>query len=477
MALAKIYEVGNDWSWPGYEVGNDWSWPVHEVGNDWSWPGYEVGNYWSWPVNEVGNNWSLPGYEVGNDWGLPVYEVGNNWSWPVYEVGNDWSWPVYEVVNNWSWPAYEVGNNWSWPVHEVGNDWSWPGYEVGKATEPSLNTLINNDGPTNDDNKVTDNGIGLNKDDTAKPSQENRNKPAEQINPTDPLLMGPVHLPKTASGASPPLVQPKELFVSPLVEENLTRQVSPGLSSNRTLINNETKNIIDTDKMVEQSKESLDGTNKTIAPNIIIKPNKTENNITRQEATVETIEKPKTQIKNTSNTFKEKTALDGEAKEQIQKVPLYESGNVLKVNDADKPQVTEDITFKVPGLETKSGELEESPLNIQNNEEDNLSIGDYNQGEAPMDSDTDMSGADEPTNINYRVNVEAEPDVPPAQNLEEKQTGKMPAEGPDDTDYNRRGAFSDDEDSHFFAYFMTMVLVCIIGYLVFHNKQKVKDRF
>jgi hypothetical protein len=31
----------------------------------------------------------------------------------------------------------------------------------------------------------------------------------------------------------------------------------------------------------------------------------------------------------------------------------------------------------------------------------------------------------------------------------------------------------DAEDSHFYAYFMTMVVICIIGYLVFHNKQKV----
>ncbi|XP_066998942.2 trans-Golgi network integral membrane protein 2 [Anabrus simplex] len=29
------------------------------------------------------------------------------------------------------------------------------------------------------------------------------------------------------------------------------------------------------------------------------------------------------------------------------------------------------------------------------------------------------------------------------------------------------------EDSHFFAYFMTMIVLCIIGYLVFHNKQKI----
>nr|CAD7438729.1 unnamed protein product [Timema bartmani] len=256
-----------------------------------------------------------------------------------------------------------------------------------KATELYLTTLNDNIGLTKGDNKTTADVIPSNKDpsrwqenpvrktppnlmqdDPEKPSQENRNKPAVQINQTDPLSVGPVQSPQTAP---------------------------------------------------------------------------------------------------------EKTAMGGEAKEQIQKGSLYEPGNVLKVNDAD---ITKDITFKVPGLETKSGEAEELPLNLQNNEEDNLSIGDYNQGETPMDSDTDMSGADEHTDINDRVNVESEPDVPPAQNLEERQTGKMPAEGPDDTAYNRGGAFSEDEDSHFFAYFMTMVLICIIGYLVFHNKQKGRSR-
>ncbi|XP_071453427.1 trans-Golgi network integral membrane protein 1-like [Hetaerina americana] len=33
--------------------------------------------------------------------------------------------------------------------------------------------------------------------------------------------------------------------------------------------------------------------------------------------------------------------------------------------------------------------------------------------------------------------------------------------------------FVDAQDSHFFAYFLTMVVICIIGYLVFHNKQKI----
>ncbi|KAK4300951.1 hypothetical protein Pmani_026878 [Petrolisthes manimaculis] len=35
------------------------------------------------------------------------------------------------------------------------------------------------------------------------------------------------------------------------------------------------------------------------------------------------------------------------------------------------------------------------------------------------------------------------------------------------------GKFSDDEDSHFFAYFLTIMVTAIIFYLVFHNKQRI----
>ncbi|XP_067145518.1 trans-Golgi network integral membrane protein 2-like isoform X2 [Centruroides vittatus] len=33
--------------------------------------------------------------------------------------------------------------------------------------------------------------------------------------------------------------------------------------------------------------------------------------------------------------------------------------------------------------------------------------------------------------------------------------------------------FPEEEDSHFFAYFLTIIVLCIAGYLVFHNKQKI----
>lgn len=61
----------------------------------------------------------------------------------------------------------------------------------------------------------------------------------------------------------------------------------------------------------------------------------------------------------------------------------------------------------------------------------------------------------------------------------EKQSGQIPketethqeeAETGNPAQFNQLG---DVADSHFYAYFMTMVVICIIGYLVFHNKQKV----
>ncbi|XP_045625936.1 trans-Golgi network integral membrane protein 1 isoform X2 [Procambarus clarkii] len=38
---------------------------------------------------------------------------------------------------------------------------------------------------------------------------------------------------------------------------------------------------------------------------------------------------------------------------------------------------------------------------------------------------------------------------------------------------NNGGKFRDDEDSHFFAYFLTIMVTAIIFYLVFHNKQRI----
>jgi hypothetical protein len=62
---------------------------------------------------------------------------------------------------------------------------------------------------------------------------------------------------------------------------------------------------------------------------------------------------------------------------------------------------------------------------------------------------------------------------------EETEQGEQISENdkyPEETRNENAAKFNqlgDSEDSHFYAYFMTMVVICIIGYLVFHNKQKV----
>ena len=58
------------------------------------------------------------------------------------------------------------------------------------------------------------------------------------------------------------------------------------------------------------------------------------------------------------------------------------------------------------------------------------------------------------------------------------KTNALPEIDDDDIGMQEKGAYIQDkfvnaEDSHFFAYFMTMMIICIVGYLVYHNKQKV----
>ena len=60
----------------------------------------------------------------------------------------------------------------------------------------------------------------------------------------------------------------------------------------------------------------------------------------------------------------------------------------------------------------------------------------------------------------------------PEEQREQDTTRQEKAETDDTAQFNQLG---DAADSHFYAYFMTMVVICIIGYLVFHNKQKVRN--
>ncbi|GLH05768.1 Uncharacterized protein GBIM_11342 [Gryllus bimaculatus] len=87
----------------------------------------------------------------------------------------------------------------------------------------------------------------------------------------------------------------------------------------------------------------------------------------------------------------------------------------------------------------------------------------YNEGENDEPSRPD--GSTKLSNINnkdYIVSDEDEGPWPPGRNpINDAEGGYA------------HDRFVDAEDSHFFAYFMTMIVLCILGYLIFHNKQKI----
>lgn len=68
---------------------------------------------------------------------------------------------------------------------------------------------------------------------------------------------------------------------------------------------------------------------------------------------------------------------------------------------------------------------------------------------------------------------EDEPPPDSTFNVEKDETQKKQFEVPVNTGANMKPIFPEEEDSHFFAYFLTIVVLCIAGYLVFHNKQKI----
>lgn len=114
---------------------------------------------------------------------------------------------------------------------------------------------------------------------------------------------------------------------------------------------------------------------------------------------------------------------------------------------------TKAITPNVPAKEqpipiVDTGDSEESDFEAddsKNRADDNDSAGIESPGEEPDDLGNDL-----PT--------EKSQEQMPSQSQLQLNTGGDP--------------FKDDTDSNFFTYFMCLLLVCVIGYVVYHNKSK-----
>ncbi|PNF23354.1 hypothetical protein B7P43_G13182 [Cryptotermes secundus] len=98
-------------------------------------------------------------------------------------------------------------------------------------------------------------------------------------------------------------------------------------------------------------------------------------------------------------------------------------------------------------------------------------------------NDDEHEQSEDSTNVEIPVDqIEQSEQAEQDEQAEQTEQGEGGEEIPKENEHQEEAAngntaqfnqLGDAEDSHFYAYFMTMVVICIIGYLVFHNKQKI----
>lgn len=128
-----------------------------------------------------------------------------------------------------------------------------------------------------------------------------------------------------------------------------------------------------------------------------------------------------------------------------------------------KNQVSENST--IPGQTVSSQEATSEPESVHENLDDS--------SEESTMQDTDTPGTEEQDKPDLEIDKKKHtPEV------DEEDTDKGDAK--DMTVKNSNAADSDADESpgsgHFLAYFLTAVVICITGYVVYHNKQKVSSK-
>lgn len=148
-----------------------------------------------------------------------------------------------------------------------------------------------------------------------------------------------------------------------------------------------------------------------------------------------------------------------------------------------KNKPTDGVGLSDPGIQNKNVDNKESvlPTEKKSNKSQNTDMT-YNM---PNDDDHEQSEDSINAEVLGDQNEQGEQTEQTEQGEQDEQTeqAEQGEQIPKESEKHQEEAVNgntaqfnqlgDAEDSHFYAYFMTMVVVCIIGYLVFHNKQKI----
>lgn len=154
--------------------------------------------------------------------------------------------------------------------------------------------------------------------------------------------------------------------------------------------------------------------------------------------------------------------------------------NVPETGIIDKPSVDKPASTRLDNIEGNVKDANDEDMGLSNEEENNENGGevipDENAGIPDENAGADGLERDEESDDVKIPNGIKEPPVP-VEN-ENKQTFKEPAaQAGTKTDIEGKvimhfDPFVEAEESHFFTYFISMAVLSIIAYLVFHNKKK-----
>ncbi|XP_037804424.1 trans-Golgi network integral membrane protein 1-like isoform X2 [Penaeus monodon] len=270
-----------------------------------------------------------------------------------------------------------------------------------------------------------------------------------------------------------PLPSESAMTVGAKPEETQASRISdPEIPQETQNKANETQGLVVTDEQAQEPQQNADQAKES-------QPSAVPSEIAQSAP----VEPPKLPEQSAAETQEPKPV-----KEETQKPDVSEVAAQVPKEPEQQAENTQDsdaVVEQPKEQEQTANETQEQPEQLAVDEEakgtdteDNLIEENINNDDENREQyENDIAVVDKPIN-DYSYTMDSSQQSSMATDMQANnpsfsdQLGKDSEDGGELTIKNRE-IFTDDEDSHFFAYFLTIMVSAIIFYLVFHNKQRI----
>ncbi|GFR26862.1 uncharacterized protein TNCT_22731 [Trichonephila clavata] len=276
--------------------------------------------------------------------------------------------------------------------------------------------------------------------------------------------------------------------------DNVKNTIVNNNNETQTIRNNEDQNAVDTEINDEQTQKQgsensaiarneIEGTHKSIINNIDEgTQNQEKGNITDKTKNILTDQNPipvKAEKPDPTVTVSEKTSLKADLKSS----PKNSTAPKISIPNSELPSVATESSSQAPtevtvALEKMEGEndahqpAEKEPDQYTDDLENNGDDDEYPRHDYDGDLYNTKTRESNP-DIPNTVDIPAPKEVVTSQQEKPMEFPSRDSFGQETNDIQMIAAFPEQEDSHFFFYFLSIVLILMAGYLIFHNKQKI----